>query len=337
MSEGNMSYGKLSETKLPENKLTETKRPSAEKVGAVAVVGGTHGNELTGIFTVKHWQKNQLFLQYPEFQIEFLLANQAAIKDNKRYLEHDLNRCFKQSDLQDSDKKNREQVLAKQINQQLGPKGDSRVDFIVDLHTSTAKMQTNIVLITMDEFHLKLAAYLKSELPDVVITSETQLMDDHHFLCSIAPKGIVIEVGPTPQGSLDGIIFEKTNLALRKTLEFVNLYNQGTLPELGEELEVMSYFSKLYFPTDSAEEICATVHPELIGNDYSKISAGTPIFKDFFGEDILYEGADAHVAFVNEAAYYDQKIAMCLCNPLSYSLTTLQPLDSEKSSAKNEH
>ncbi|MCW8879810.1 MAG: aspartoacylase [Kangiellaceae bacterium] len=305
-----------------------------QKIGAIAVVGGTHGNELTGVHLIKHWQSKQrsenfISARYPEFQIETLLANDAAILQNKRYLEKDLNRCFKLEELNDIEQKLAEQKLAKKINFELGPKGESRVDFIIDLHTSTAKMQTNIVLIKMDYFHLHLAAYIKQQIPDAVITSESRLMEDHHFLCSIAPKGIVIEVGPIAQGSLDWNIFNKTEKALEAVLEFVKLFNNDQLKslELHDELEVMSYFNKLYFPVDENQVISASVHPSLIHQDYSKISTGSPIFKAFDGEDMLYDGPDAHVAFVNEAAYYDQKIAMCLCNPLKYSLKTLQPIE----------
>lgn len=299
-----------------------------KKIAAVAIVGGTHGNELTGVYTVKHWQKNNLAATYPEFQIEFLLANQSAIEANKRYLEKDLNRCFKLEELNDLCQLNQEQKLAKKINQSLGPKGNARVDFIIDLHTSTANMQTNIVLINMDQFHLQLAAYLKQQIPNCVITCESQLMDDHHFLCSIADKGIVIEIGPIAQGTLDAECFDKTNTAIDLCLDFVNFYNQKNIPELADHINMMSYFGKLYFPCDPSGEICATIHPSLIGRDYSELKKGQPVFRDFFGNDILYEGNDATIAFVNEAAYYDQKIAMCLGQPVRYSLTSLAPVNS---------
>lgn len=292
----------------------------------VAIVGGTHGNELTGIYTLKHWQKSNRAANYPDFNIELVQANQAAADKNKRYLDQDLNRCFKQTDLNNPTLKGREQQLAKQLNAQLGPKGDSRVDFIIDLHTSTANMQINIVLIKMDKFHLLLAAYLKSVLPNVVVTSESELMEDHHFLCSIADKGMVIEVGPTPQGSLDPGCFAKTNAALESSLEFLHHYQNNSLPDLGKQLEVMSYFSKLYFPQDNDGEINAMIHPNLLGKDYSKITPGTPLFQDFSGKDILYSGEACHIAFVNEAAYYDQKIAMNLCQPRCYCLTSFLPL-----------
>lgn len=303
------------------------------KVAAVAIVGGTHGNELTGVHLVKHWQNKQrqenfLGEKYPALQIEMLLANEEAINANKRYMEKDLNRCFQVKELKDPAQSNKEQLLAKQINQMLGPKGDSRVDLIIDLHTSTAKMQTNIVIIKMDRFHLLLAAYIKQQIPDAVITSESRLMEDHHFLCSIAEKSIVVEVGAIAQGTLDWDIYNKTDKALKRCLDFVEIYNANLLDKLGlpNELEVISYFDKVYFPKSDSGEINACVHPDLIGKDYGQIKEGTAIFKDFDGKDIFYSGQDAHVAFVNEAAYYDQKIAMCLCNPITYDLKTLQPV-----------
>jgi aspartoacylase len=299
-----------------------------KKIGAVAIVGGTHGNELTGIYTVKQWRKANWASNFPEFQIEYLLANKAAIEENRRYLDKDLNRCFTLDDLSDLNKNNKEQNIARNINQALGPKGNARVDFIIDLHTSTANMQTNIVLIKVDEFHLKLAAYIKKIIPSAIITTESNLMSDHHFLCSIAEKGVLIEIGPIAQGTLDSDCFDKTNIATKTCLDFVNLYNNAQLPDLGKEIEVISYFSELHFPQDKDGEIVGMIHPSLIGKDYSILETGKPIYKTFSGEDILYDGETANIAFVNEAAYYDQKISMCLCRPMKFSLIDFKPVNS---------
>ncbi len=305
-------------------------RNHLDKVKEIALVGGTHGNELTGVHLVKQWNKDQLSARYPDLSIETLLANEAAISANKRYLNQDLNRCFKREDLNDESLDNREQLLAKKLNRHLGPKGSSRIDFIIDLHTSTANMKTNIVLIKLDAFHLKLAAFLKSSLPDVVITSETELMPDHHFLCSIADKGIVVEIGPVPQGCLQAEIFENTKNAVDKVLQFVAHYNQNALPVLSDNLEIMSYYSKLHFPVDSDGEQSAMVHPALVHKDFCLLRNGEPVFRDFNGKDIFYEGPETHIAFVNEAAYYDQKIAMSFCHPVVYSLKTFKPVTDGK-------
>ncbi|WP_196140607.1 aspartoacylase [Aliikangiella sp. G2MR2-5] len=302
----------------------------SNKVGAIALVGGTHGNELTGVHLIHHWQKSQKILEYPEFQIELMIANSEAVKANRRYLDVDLNRCFKISDLNNPSLKSHEQSLAKQLNQMLGPKGEARVDFIIDLHTSTANMKTNIVLIKQDAFHLSLAAFLKQQIPEAVITSETELMTDHHFLCSIADKGIVIEVGPIAQGTIDFQIYQKTQTAIEQTLRFIRAYNRGEHFELPSTLEIMTYFDRIYFPQDEEGNISAMIAPELIGNDFLPVKEGDSLFNSFAGESIYYHGEEACVAFVNEAAYYDQKLAMCLCRPRRFCLETFQPLDSNE-------
>ncbi len=300
------------------------------KISSVLLVGGTHGNELTGIKLVRHWQTQGVEKQFDSFQLDYLIANPKAVKANKRYLDHDLNRCFKLAELKDESLTSFEQCLAKKIDHQIGPKGNAKVDFIIDLHTSTANMQTNIVLTRIDRFHLQLVAFLKSQLPDVVITSETDLMDDHHFLESIADKGILLEVGPIPQASIEYHCFDTTQKAVRACLDFIEAFNQpsqndsGLLKNLPDDIEIMTYYSKIYFPTDENDEITASVHPSLIGKAYPKINQGDPIFKSFDGQDILYQGESTYLAFINEAAYYDQNIAMCLCLPKSYSLKTCQ-------------
>lgn len=318
---------------------------SEDKVDSVLLVGGTHGNELTGINLVRHWQSQNVENQFNSFQLSYLIANPKAVEVNTRYLDYDLNRCFKLSELEDNSLTGFEQRLAKKINSKIGPKGKAAVDFIIDLHTSTANMQTNIVLTRIDAFHLKLAAYLKKKLPDVVVTSEIEIMDDHHFLESIADKGVLLEVGPIPQASIEYDCFDMTQKAVRACLDFVELYNQqlcseqkpcsdeqpcrenSPLIDLPDEIEIMTYFSKVYFPTDENGEISASVHPNLIGLAYPKLHKGDPIFKSFAGEDILYQGESTYLAFINEAAYYDQKIAMSLCLPRKYSLQTCREVE----------
>lgn len=283
-------------------------------------MGGTHGNELTGIHLVKQSQKEMLGENYESFSLDYLIANESAIKANQRYIDVDLNRCFKLADLNDSTLTGKESKLAKSINQKFGPKGNSKTDFIIDLHTSTANMQTNIVITRTDLFHLQLASYLKQVLPDVTVTSEAELMEDHHFLESIAPNGVLIEIGPIPQGCIEYACYEKTQSATRACLDFIELFNIDSLPSFTDTLNTQSYYSKIHFPTDDNDDICASVHPSLIGKAYPKLNKGDPIFKRFDGADILYDGEPTILAFINEAAYYDKKIAMCLCNPINFSL-----------------
>ncbi len=66
----------------------------------VALVGGTHGNELTGISLVKKYEQNYHLIKRDSFEILTLLANPQAIAAGKRYIDTDLNRSFNPEDLQ---------------------------------------------------------------------------------------------------------------------------------------------------------------------------------------------------------------------------------------------
>ena len=54
----------------------------------ILVIGGMHGNEMLGIDLVKSLQEN------PLENIDSVLANEEAIKRNKRFVKQDLNRSF---------------------------------------------------------------------------------------------------------------------------------------------------------------------------------------------------------------------------------------------------
>ncbi|ACK72150.1 Aspartoacylase [Gloeothece citriformis PCC 7424] len=103
----------------------------------VMTVGGTHGNELTGVYLVKKFQKYPHIIQRSTFETLTLLANPKAIEVGRRYLETDLNRCFKPQDLQNKNLFKYEQLRAKEIAQYIQ---DKQIDFIIDLHRTTANM-----------------------------------------------------------------------------------------------------------------------------------------------------------------------------------------------------
>lgn len=61
----------------------------------VFVVGGTHGNEPTGVQLVNYYNSyGSESLKSRNFGITALLANPRAILRNSRYYDVDLNRCF---------------------------------------------------------------------------------------------------------------------------------------------------------------------------------------------------------------------------------------------------
>ena len=88
----------------------------------VAITGGTHGNELTGVYLVKKWQKNPKLIERNSFETITQLMNKQAIKECRRYIDHDLNRSFSLSDLANNTLDTYEAKLAKELDKLLGKK-----------------------------------------------------------------------------------------------------------------------------------------------------------------------------------------------------------------------
>lgn len=281
------------------------------KVRNVAVVGGTHGNEFTGAYLIKKWQAPGAALARPGLNVELLLANPKAFAACRRYCDEDLNRCFSMAKLADPNPESYESMLAQQINRTLGPKGNARMDFIIDMHTATSPMGTNLVFTHMDAFHLRLAAYIKTRFPETVVTSEDELVKDQYFVNSIAKGNVLVELGPIPQGCLRADFLDRTERVVNAILDY--LADPSVAKDLPASLELFHYTKALFLPTDAAGNITAMVHPSLIDQAYPTIKPGDPLFITFAGEVITYDGAEATMAgFVNEAAYYDKKQAMYL-------------------------
>ena len=113
------------------------------KINKVAIVGGTHGNENTGVFLVNKL-KNTL-PEYKGLKLKYLIANPLAIINTKRFIDHDLNRAFGIKELLNIESFEYELNRAKVINNELGPKGDSKYDFIIDMHTTTSNMGVTFI------------------------------------------------------------------------------------------------------------------------------------------------------------------------------------------------
>ena len=287
----------------------------------VAVVGGTHGNEFTGAYLIKKWQANRAPLDRPGLIVELLLANPKAFASCRRYIDEDLNRCFSLAKLAAPNPGSYESMLAQQINRTLGPKGNARMDFIVDMHTATSPMGTNLVFTHMDGFHLKLAAYVKTLFPDTVVTSEDELVADQYFVNSIAKGNVLVEMGPIPQACLRADFLDRTERVVFAILDY--LAAPFIARNLPPSIELFHYTKALFLPTDADGNITAMVHPSLLEKPYPIINPGDPLFITFDGRVIPFDGASPTMAgFVNEAAYYDKKQAMYLMRRETVSVPT---------------
>ena len=282
-------------------------------IGSVALVGGTHGNEFTGAYLIKKFDSSPNLITRKSFHTKAILANPGAFRAEKRYLDKDLNRCFIAKDLQNPNLNTYEETIAKSIHKNIGYRGNSQVDFILDLHSSSANMGLTLILVNQHIFNLQLAAYLSMIEPRLKIYNWTEEKQETPFLNSLCELGFSIEVGPIAPGTLKASVFQETEKIVHHVLDYLDKYNQGLLPVTNQELTIYKHLRTIDYPKNELGEIKAMIHPQLENRDYQKLQPGEPLFLTFEGETIFYQGQEVvWPLFINEVAYYEKGIAMCL-------------------------
>lgn len=288
----------------------------------VAITGGTHGNELTGVYLVKHWQLHPETVRRNSFSTELHLPNPLAIDAVRRYIDQDLNRQFNINDLNNQKLKGCEQQRAKSLNAVLGPKESPRVDFIIDLHTTTANMRMSLLFNSNDPLVIGMAFYIKQHMPQATLFySPSDRLQDNYLRSMGRLGGLVIEVGPIAQGLLNYQVYSDTHQAVMHALDYLEKSNTGQPLNLPKQQAGYQFIKKVPLPENSNGEITAMVHPSLQNNDYQAIKPGDPLFITLAGETIVYEGEQTvYGAFINEAAYYDKHIGLSFLDKVNLNL-----------------
>lgn len=284
----------------------------------VAIIGGTHGNELTGIYVVKKFQQFSDLLHRDSFECMTLLANPQAIAANQRYIDRDLNRSFANEDLINPELIGYEEKRAKEIASKL-----KNVDLIIDLHSSTANMGLTILPSSRHPFNLRLAAYLSTLHPDVRVCYGAKCNADDPMLRSLSPLGCTIEVGAIAQGVLNADLFQQTEMLIQAILDYIEAMNRGNILPAPSSSIVYQTISSVDYPRNSSGELQAMIHPQLQFKDYQPLHPGDPMFLTFMGESISYQGkSTVFPIFINEAAYYEKGIAMTLTEQQQLTVET---------------
>jgi aspartoacylase len=140
------------------------------------------------------------------------------------------------------------------------------------------------------------------------------------FLVERWPAGLVIEVGPVPQGLVTTAICRQTQLALEAALDTLAAAAAGCL-RLPQGLQVHVHHGSLDLPRHSDGTPSAALHPLRHHRDWQPLQAGDPLFWRLDGRSDGYEptaaqaGSAAHwPVFINEAAYGEKGIALSLCS-----------------------
>jgi aspartoacylase len=292
-------------------------------IKSVAIVGGTHGNEFTGIYLVKKWQQQPDLIQRPSLEVETLFANPLAFAANKRYLDSDLNRQFKSEMLGDPTLANYEQSRAKVIDAHIGPKGNARCDFVIDLHNTTSNMGPCVLLVQQHPMYNLMAGYLTLKIPEVVITRDEDHLsaEQHHLLATIATFGVIVEVGPQSQSVIRHDVYQWMETLTGHILDFLELYNTQQLPELPKQVQAYRFLESINLPMNESGERLGMVHQNVQDQDFKPVNTGDPLFMTFSGETITYQGKQTvYPCFINEAAYYDNNLAMSLMEKVSINV-----------------
>jgi aspartoacylase len=280
------------------------------QIKQLAIVGGSHGNELIGVYLVKKFQKFPELINKFSFTTLSLLGNPQAILAGRRYIDEDLNRCFKGENLQINSNYSYELSRAKEIQEILQLQNQNLGEVIIDLHTTTANMGLCIILGNMHPVLLGLAAHL-SEINPLVKVYVHQQPRNSGFLRSLSELGFAIEVGAVAQGILDAKLFQQTEQLIYAVLDYFEKFNQAQVLAVNKTVTLYQSLGAVDYPRNENGEIEAMIHPQLQFRDYEPLHPGDPIFLTFENKEILYEGESVvYPIFINEAAYYEKGIAM---------------------------
>jgi N-acyl-aromatic-L-amino acid amidohydrolase len=285
---------------------------SATVIENVALVGAVHGNELTPAYLIKHFQQYPRLVERSSFQSHTLIANPQALDRGVRYIDIDLNRCFSQKDLANSNGCQYEQLRAKEIYRQLQEK---RVDLLIDIHSTTSNMRLSILYSNPHPWLLQLFAYLARLNPRVRFVYHPECEQENGFLKGTCQLAFTLEIGPIAQGVISANLFRQTEELVYQILDYIdqgNLRSRGNLASI-EPLTVYQRLGVIDYPRGAGGEIAAMLHPNVLHRDFEAMLPNQPLFLDFEGQEIVYRGdSTVYPIFVGESAYREKGIALCL-------------------------
>ncbi|MCW4444174.1 aspartoacylase [Vibrio splendidus] len=273
----------------------------------VSIVGGTHGNEMSGIFLVKKWSYDSKDLERDGLEVSTHLGNPRACDDCVRYLDYDLNRLFSENQIICD---GHEVGLAEKWNTYLSVD----VDFVIDLHNTTSAMGATLILISSSRFDLMLGAYINEHMPHAnIVIEDHETLSNHGYLASASSSGVIVEVGAQPHLVLRQDVTELMSEMTLHILDFTSKFYSGDIDCKLKSYNAFRFLNTVKFPTCAQGIVNAMVHNSVLDSDFSPLNPNDKMFKTFSGDDVLWDGDEVvYPHFINEAAYMESGIAMAL-------------------------
>ncbi|MDJ0722042.1 MAG: aspartoacylase [Desulfobacterales bacterium] len=281
----------------------------------VFIVGGTHGNERTGVMLVRRWQRDPTPVRREMFTTRLLMANPEAIRRNTRFVHQDLNRSFGSPRPGAAAAEPYEIHRAREIRAVMA--GARARVFTIDLHTTTSNMGITLITDTAP-VNLMLAAQVKQRDPAMHIYAFPPGERIDNCLRASADAGLGLEIGPIPQGLVRHDVLQAAEDSVQIILDVIDAHGRGRLRPPDPRTRIYLHDAHVHYPEsrDSADAAC--VHRDLDGRDYRPLEAGMPVFHCPNGETVHFEGAPGRIpVFINEAAYYPEQIAFSLTRPVT--------------------
>jgi len=276
----------------------------------IAIVGGTHGNEKSGVWVVRAMRDQPDRFRRPGIQVRPLLANVEAERSNLRFLDRDLNRCFgpELRNLTDCAPDSREAGRAAEIKSEL-----EGTDLVIDVHNTTAAMGLTWILTDASPWVWWLASEAVRANPRVRILYTPETKASNVFLPSLGKTEITLEIGPVPHGTHSHWAAEAAIAHVEFILDTLSAAPDSFEPRVSLEAASFEYFlglSSCDYPRASDGSVTATIHKDFTGRDYLPLTDGAPIFHDPVHDmTIVYRGETIHPVFIGEAAYVEKGIA----------------------------
>ncbi len=265
---------------------------------------------------LEHWQQDPARVQREGFETRLLVANPEAVRRNTRFIHQDLNRSFGPCPTGETETEGHEIARAREITGLMAAARAHGKVFAIDLHTSTANMGTTLITDT-DPVNLMLAAHVKQRDPAVRIYTFPAGDRIDSCLRAAADGGVGLEIGPIPQGVVRHAVLQITAGIVDRILDVLEAHGRGHLEAPDPRTRVYLHEAHTYYPKPRHPADVAFVHRDLEGRDYRRLEVGTPIFNRLSGETDRYEGpAGRYPVFINEAAYYRERIAFSLTRPM---------------------
>jgi len=300
-------------------------------ISKVYIIGGTHGNERTGVHAVQYIREHvQEFTVGSITKLECLYGNFRAIIRNSRYIEKDLNRCFRYDYAsvkagqtgRDTYEGNRALEIRAELSALKIP-----AEFVLDLHTTTSNMGNCIIVSDDDPWTEYLCCLLRKNLPNCKILFEPESRENEQTSSSLGLNHITLEMGSVPQGMA---LYQKLESALNHIKLILNtiheLNGKEDIEQILKSMSVIKYIRTPFdidYPRDNDGLPIAMIHQDFAEHTYKPLIMNQPVFTDLTGKTIFLEpgplfseefcseikNGELVPLFIGEAAYVEKGIA----------------------------